>query len=170
MPDVWKRGTATAISARMVSRGLSVWLALLRIAAGVSLFAAGLHKLQWFTHPPLDQRFLEWSQHPANAMVAKYLHFVSNHPSILSRMVVMGELGLGLLLIVGFLTPLAALLAFFMVLNFQFASGSMFSLAYLQGPSGPASLLVYPVLFFGRAGTAMGVDGMLARAGRKPAD
>jgi uncharacterized membrane protein YphA (DoxX/SURF4 family) len=146
----------------MVSRGFSVWLALLRIAAGVSLFAAGLHKLQWFTHPPLDQRFLEWSQHPANAMVAKYLHFVSNHPSILSRMVVMGELGLGLLLIIGFLTPLAALLAFFMVLNFQFGGGSMFSLNYITGQSGLAYLLIYPVLLLGRAGTTLGVDGMLA--------
>lgn len=162
MPDVWKRGTATGYKPRMASRGLSMWLALLRIAAGVSLFAAGLHKLQWFTHPPLDQRFLEWSQHPANAMVAKYLHFVSNHPSILSRMVVMGELGLGLLLIIGFLTPLAALLAFFMVLNFQFAGSSMFSLDYLTGQSGLAYLLIYPVLLLGRAGTTLGVDGMLA--------
>src|SRR3954462_10183798 len=154
----------------MVTRGLSLWLALLGIAAGFSPFPSGLPKRRGFVHPPLDQRFLEWSQHPANGLVAKYLAFVSNHPAILSRMVVMGELGLGLLLILGVVPPLASLLAFFMVLNFQFASGSMFSLAYLQGQSGLAYLLVYPVLFFGRAGTAMGVDGMLARAGRKPAD
>lgn len=153
----------------MVTRGLSVFLALLRIAAGVSLFAAGLHKLKWFAHPPLEQVFAEWAQHPANAFVAKYLHFVSNHPTILGRMVVLGELGLGLLLIVGFLTPLAALLAFFMVLNFQLASGEMFSLKYVTGESSLAYLLVYPILFFGRAGTALGVDGMLARAGRRPA-
>jgi uncharacterized membrane protein YphA (DoxX/SURF4 family) len=154
----------------MVTRGLSLWLALLRIAAGISLFAAGLHKLQWFAHPPLDQRFLEWSQQPANALVAKYLHFVSNHPAILSRMVVLGELGLGLLLVVGFLTPLAALVAFFMVLNFQFAGSSMFTLAYITGQSGLAYLLVYPVLFFGRAGTVLGVDGILAGGSRRPAD
>jgi uncharacterized membrane protein YphA (DoxX/SURF4 family) len=153
----------------MVNRGLSLWLALLRVAAGVSLFAAGLHKLHWFANPPLAERFAEWSQHPANAFVAKYLHFVSNHPTILGRMVVLGELGLGMLLMVGFLTPLAALLAFFMVLNYQLASGAMFSLNYITGQSGLAYLLIYPVLFLGRAGTALGVDGMLARAGRKGA-
>jgi uncharacterized membrane protein YphA (DoxX/SURF4 family) len=151
----------------MVNRGLSLWLALLRIAAGISLFAAGLHKLTWFAHPPLDQRFAEWSQHPANAFVARYLHFVADPPTILGRMVVLGELGLGMLLIVGFLTPLAALLAFFMVLNFQVASSAMFSLSYLTGLSGLAYLLIYPVLLTGRAGTAFGVDGILARATRR---
>ena len=153
----------------MVSRGLSLWLALLRIAAGISLFAAGLHKLSWFTHPPLDQKFVEWSQHPANALVAKYLAFVSDHPTILGRMVVLGELGLGMLLIAGFLTPLAALLAFFMVLNYQLASSAMFSMSYVAGQSGLAYLLVYPVLILGRAGTALGVDGVLARTGRRNA-
>src|SRR3954470_4364413 len=114
-----EKGGGQGYKPRMVTRGLTLWLALLRIAAGISLFSAGLHKLHWFAHPPLDQRFAEWSQHPANGFVASYLHFVANHPTILGRMVVLGELGLGMLLIAGFLTPLAAILAFFMVLNFQ---------------------------------------------------
>src|SRR6267143_6011058 len=68
--------------------------------------------------------------------------------------------------------PLAALLAFFMVLNFQFASGQLFSASYLRGQSGLVYLLTYPVLFFGRAGTALGVDGLIARGIRraKPLD
>jgi len=81
--------------------------------------------------------------------------------------VVVGELGLGALLILGLLTPLAALLAFVMVLNFQFASGQIFALSYLRGQSGLAYLMIYPVLFFGRAGIALGVDGLIARGMRR---
>ena len=153
----------------MFTPGFSLVLALLRIAAGISLFSSGLQKLSWFAQPPLQQRFADWSTHPANAAVARYLAFVSDHPAVFSRLVPIGELGLGLLLIAGLLTPLAALLAFVMVLSFQFASSQMFSLAYLRGQSGLAYVLIYPVLFFGRAGTALGLDGAIARSGRKAA-
>ncbi|HTO95925.1 MAG TPA: DoxX family membrane protein [Myxococcales bacterium] len=151
----------------MLTPGFSFFLAFLRMAAGISLFAAGMQKLSWFAQPPLEQRFAEWAAHPANAAVVKYLGYVSQHPALFSRLVPIGEIGLGLLLMAGLLTPLASLLAFLLVLNFQFASGQMFSLAYLRGQSGLAYLLVYPVLFFGRAGTALGMDGMISRGMRK---
>jgi uncharacterized membrane protein YphA (DoxX/SURF4 family) len=151
----------------MLTPGFSAFLAFLRVAAGISLFTSGLGKLSWFSQPPLQQRFAEWSAHPANAAVAGYLAFVADHPGFFSRLVPIGELGLGLLLIAGLLTPLAALLAFFMVLNFQFASSQMFLMAYLRGQSGLAYVLIYPVLFFGRAGTALGLDGLIARGLRK---
>jgi len=48
------------------------------------------------------------------------------------------------------------------------AGGQIFSLAYLRGQSGLAYLMVYPVLFFGRAGTTLGVDGAIARGMRNP--
>ncbi|TMA92702.1 MAG: DoxX family membrane protein [Deltaproteobacteria bacterium] len=150
----------------MLTPGFSLFLAVLRIAAGVSLFTSGLQKLSWFAQPPLQQKFAEWSTHPANDAVAKYLAFVSQYPAVFSRVVVVGELGLGALLILGLLTPLAALLALVMVLNFQFASGQIFSLNYVRGQSGLAYLMIYPLLFFGRAGTALGVDGLIARGVR----
>ena len=152
----------------MVTRGFFAILALLRIAAGLSLLTSGLQKLSWFgSTAPLDQKLADWAQHPANSLVAKYLTFATAHHGLFARLVVLGETGLGALLILGFLTPLAALLAFVMVLEFQLAGSSMFSLAYLRGQSGLAYLLVYPVLFFGRAGTAFGLDGMLSRRGAK---
>lgn len=152
----------------MLTPGFSLFLAFLRIAAGISLFTSGLQKLSWFAQPPLQQRFADWAANPANPAVASYLSFVSAHPAVFSRLVPVGELGLGLLLIAGLLTPLASLLAFLMVLNFQFASSQMFSMAYLRGQSGLAYVLIYPVLFFGRAGTALGADGLIARGMRKP--
>lgn len=154
----------------MVTRGFFVFLAFLRIAAGMSLLSSGLQKLAWFgSTAPLDQKLADWSAHPANAIAAKYLAFVTPHHGLFARLVVVGELGLGCLLILGLLTPLAAILAFLMVAQFQLASGQIFTMAYLRGQAPFAYLLIYPVLFFGRAGTVLGLDGMLSRRGAKPA-
>ncbi len=154
----------------MFTPGLPFLLALLRIAAGISLFASGMQKLSWFASSQgLQDKFAQWAAQPANAAVVRYLGYVSQHPAVFSRLVPVGEIGLGLLLIAGLLTPLASLLAFLMVLNFQFASSQMFSLAYLRGQSGLSYALIYPVLFFGRAGTSLGFDGAIARGMRKSA-
>ena len=153
----------------MVTRGFFAILALLRIAAGLSLLTSGLQKLAWFgSTASLDQKLTDWAQHPGSAVAAKYVAFAIAHHGLFARLVVLGEIGLGALLLIGFLTPLAALLAFAMVLQFQLASGQLFSMGYLRGQSAFAYLLIYPVLFFGRAGTAFGVDGMLSRRGARP--
>ncbi len=154
----------------MVTRGFFAFLAFLRIAAGISLLSSGLQKLSWFgSTAALDQMLTGYSAHPAAAVVARYLGFATAHHGLFARLVVLGEIGLGCLLVLGLLTPVAALLAFVMVAQFQFASSQMFTMNYLRGASQFAYLLVYPVLFFGRAGTALGLDGMLARRGAKPA-
>ncbi len=154
----------------MISRGFFAFLAFLRIAAGASLILTGLHKLAWFTDPSkLETQLSGYAAHPANVLVAKYLAFVTPHHHLFARMVVLGEIGLGAMLVVGFLTPLAALLAFLMVLNFVFASGQMFSLPFFTGVSGLVYLLVFPVLFFSRAGTLLGIDGLMSGASGKRA-
>ncbi|MGZ6143504.1 MAG: DoxX family membrane protein [Myxococcales bacterium] len=153
----------------MVTRGFFFFLAFLRIGAGISLFTSGLQKLAWFgSTAPLDQKLADWAAHPGIAAAGRYLSFAAAHHGLFARLVVLGELGLGALLILGFLTPLAAILAFLMVAQFQFASSQMFAMSYLRGQAPFAYLLIYPVLFFGRAGTAFGLDGMLSRRGGKP--
>jgi uncharacterized membrane protein YphA (DoxX/SURF4 family) len=147
----------------MSSRGLQVLLALLRVAAGASLLGPGLHKLGWFRHPALEQQLVLWSAHTDNPLVLKYLQIVTPHSGWLARVVAFGELSLGALLVLGLLTPLAAAIAFVMVLNFHFASGSMTSLQYLGGQNGLVYLLIFPVLAIGRAGLAFGIDGVLGR-------
>lgn len=150
----------------MVTRGFFAFLAFLRIGAGLSLFLSGLTKVSWFGNSqPLEQSLTNWSQHAANPVVVKYLALVTPHHGLFARLVVLGELGLGALLILGFLTPLAAVLAFLMVLNFQLASGHLFHLEWFRGESGFVHLLTFPVLFFGRAGTALGLDGLISRRG-----
>jgi uncharacterized membrane protein YphA (DoxX/SURF4 family) len=150
----------------MVSRGFFGILALLRIAAGVSLLLAGIGKLAWFGNPGiLEQSLTGFAAHAANPLVAKYVALVQPHYAIFARVVVLGELGLGGLLIIGFLTPVASLLAFLMVFQFFFASSQVFTQKWYSGSAGCCYTLLFLVLFAGKAGTALGLDGMLG--GRK---
>jgi len=61
----------------------------------------------------------------------------------------------------------ASLLAFLMVLNFFFASSQVFTLKWYSGASGLCNTLMYLVIFAGRGGTALGVDGMLGARKQK---
>jgi uncharacterized membrane protein YphA (DoxX/SURF4 family) len=146
-----------------MSRGLQVALALLRIAAGISLLGPGFAKLGWFTHPTLEQTLANWAQHAPNGLVVSYLHLVTPHHAGLARLVVTGELGLGTLLVLGFFTPVAGVLAFLMIAQYHFASGAMFQGSYIFGQNGLVYLLIFPVLVAGRAGVELGFDGILGR-------
>jgi uncharacterized membrane protein YphA (DoxX/SURF4 family) len=146
-----------------MSRPLQVALALLRIAAGVSILGPGLRKLSWLMKPALEPQLASWISHAPIPLVSQYLHFLIPYSNLLARVVVIGELGLGTLLIVGFLTPLAAALALLMIVNFHFASGAMISVDYFTGQDGLVYLLIFPALLFGRAGAALGVDGVLGK-------
>src|SRR5438045_5942782 len=134
--------------------GLSICLALLRIATGVSLIGPGLKKLPWLTHPGLEQNLANFASYAPHGMVTSYLHAVTPHHAVLARIVVLGDLGLGTPLILGLLTPLAAALAFLMVAQYHFASGAMFQSAYFVGQNGLVYLLIFPVPIAGRAGVA----------------
>jgi uncharacterized membrane protein YphA (DoxX/SURF4 family) len=153
----------------MVSRGFFGVLALLRIAAGVSLLLAGISKLSWFSNPGvLEQTLTGFAAHAANPLVAKYVGLVQPHYALFARVVVVGELGLGALLIIGFLTPLASLLAFLMVLQFFFASSQVFTQKWYSGSAGLVYTLQFLVIFAGRGGTLLGLDGMLGGRKQKP--
>ena len=149
-----------------MSQRLQVALALLRIAAGISLLGPGFSKLGWFAHPQLEPILANWAQHAPNGLVHSYLHLLAPHHAGLARLVAVGELGLGTLLVLGFFTPVAALLALVMVAQFHFASGAMFQASYLTGQNGLVYLLIFPVLIAGRAGVSLGLDGILGRSMR----
>lgn len=151
-----------------MSRAQGFFFALLRIAAGVSLLLSGVHKLSWFTSSAaLTQQLQAWAAKPPNGFVLQYLQWLTPKAGLFAKLVVLGELGLGAMLVVGLFTPLAALLAFLMVANFQLTSGQAFHLeGYVAGESPLAYLLIYPALVAAGAGRVLGLDGMLAGGGR----
>jgi len=149
-----------------MSHRLPIALGLLRIATGISLLGPGLQKLGWFAHPALEPILANWAQHAPNGLVVRYLHLVAPHHATLARVVAIGELSLGTLLVLGFFTPVAAILAILMVAQYHLASGAMFQPSYLTGQNGLTYLLIFPVLVAGRAGVGLGLDGILGRSMR----
>jgi uncharacterized membrane protein YphA (DoxX/SURF4 family) len=111
----------------------AVGLTVLRIMIGVFFIFEGLGKLRWFADPSILQNQLGgWHQSAASgSLIATYLErFAIPGVPVFSRLVPIGEFGCGLALVVGLWTPVFAFLAFFMALNFQFASGALFKYAF----------------------------------------
>ena len=114
-------------------------LAILRICLGIFFFFEGIGKIRWFTDTSLLMGQLSgWLQAaPPASFNHQYLERVAiPGVAVFARLVPLGEIVSGLALVTGFWTPFFAFVAFFMALNFQFASGVLFSYAFLTSGYG----------------------------------
>jgi uncharacterized membrane protein YphA (DoxX/SURF4 family) len=118
-------------------------LAILRIGIGIFFLFEGIGKIAWLTNPSaLAGQFAGWVQAvPASSWSHMYLERVAMpYTAYFARAVPLGELVSGAALVAGFWTPFFAFVAFFMALNFEFASGALFQYKALTNP------YVFPVL------------------------
>ena len=99
---------------------------------GIFLISMGLGKLDWAADSSLLENELRNWWGPAPAISKLYIDWFAMplHP-VLARLVLLGEVTTGLALVAGYRLRLAALAALFMILNFHFAMGLLFSTAYL---------------------------------------
>jgi uncharacterized membrane protein YphA (DoxX/SURF4 family) len=113
-------------------------LAVVRIAVGVFFLFEGLGKWRWLLDSSLLAGQLAGWQHTAGSSLAsRYLSALAiPGAAIFARLVPLGEISSGLALIFGVWTPLFAFVAFFMALNFQFASGALFKYSFLTSGYG----------------------------------
>jgi uncharacterized membrane protein YphA (DoxX/SURF4 family) len=114
-------------------------LAILRVCIGIFFIFEGIGKIRWFTDTSLLAGQLSgWLQDvPPTSFSHQYLERVAiPGVAIFARLVPLGEIASGIALVTGFWTPLFAFVAFFMALNFQFASGALFKYSFLTSPYG----------------------------------
>jgi len=114
-------------------------LTVVRICIGVFFIFEGLGKIRWFTNPSiLAAQLAGWAHAAAPASISHhYLERVAQPGvALFSRLVPLGELSSGVALVLGFWTPIFALVAFFMALNFQIASGAIFTYGFLTSGYG----------------------------------
>jgi uncharacterized membrane protein YphA (DoxX/SURF4 family) len=113
-------------------------LTILRICIGVFFIFEGFGKIRWFTDTSLlASQLAGWSQAvPAGSWSQAYLDRVMPSATIVARLVPLGEITSGAAMVAGFWTPFFALVAFFMALNFQFASGALFKFSILTSGYG----------------------------------
>ncbi len=114
-------------------------LAILRIAIGIFFLFEGIGKIRWFTDPSILAGQLDGWLHavPAGSVSHLYLQRVAiPGVAVFARLVPLGEIASGVAMILGFWTPFFALVAFFMAMNFQFASGALFKYSILTSGYG----------------------------------
>jgi uncharacterized membrane protein YphA (DoxX/SURF4 family) len=114
-------------------------LVIVRVCLGVFFIWSGIGKLRWFLDSSiLSGQFTVWLHNAApGSLSASYLQRVAIPGApILARLVPAGEFVCGLALLLGFWTPIFALIAFLMVLNYQVASGAIFHVSFLADRSG----------------------------------
>ncbi|MBI4265539.1 MAG: DoxX family membrane protein [Acidobacteria bacterium] len=116
-------GAAGAIAAGM--RVLAVLL-------GVFFLFMGLDKISWLADSePLAQRFERYLR-GATPAVRWYIETLALPGlPLFARLVPLAEMATGAALVAGFWTRLASALAFVMVLNFHFASGTLLQWGFL---------------------------------------
>jgi uncharacterized membrane protein YphA (DoxX/SURF4 family) len=114
-------------------------LTILRIFLGVFFLFEGLGKLRWFVDPSfLVAQLVGWRQTVAAGSVsARYLDQIAiPFAGVFARLVPIGEISCGVAMIGGVWTPMFALVAFLMVMNFHVASGAIFRYGFLTNGYG----------------------------------
>jgi uncharacterized membrane protein YphA (DoxX/SURF4 family) len=114
-------------------------LTVLRVSLGVFFLFEGIGKLRWFANSGiLAAQLSGWAQTVSpHSLTGRYLaHVALPWVAYFARLVPLGELTCGAALIGGFATSLFAFIAFFMALNFQFASAALFQYSFLTSGYG----------------------------------
>jgi uncharacterized membrane protein YphA (DoxX/SURF4 family) len=116
-------------------------LRVLSLSLGVFFLFMGLDKLAWLTNVGLlTAQLNDWlAAGPAASRWYLQTIAIPGAP-VFARLVPIGELAIGVALLTGFQARIAALLGFFMVVNFHFAMGVMLRYSYLWNGYGPPVL------------------------------
>lgn len=135
-------------------------LRILSLFLGTFFLFMGLDKLEWMTNAGhLTTQLNEWlGNSPAASRWYLQTIAIPGAP-IFARLVVAGELGTGLALLVGFQPRLVAVVGLFMVVNFHFAMGVLLQYSYLWNGYGPPVLGGLMALAFGDAQLPFSLSG-----------
>jgi uncharacterized membrane protein YphA (DoxX/SURF4 family) len=133
-------------------------LRILSIALGIFFLFMGIDKLAWWHEPErLSAELTRWAA-SAPAPSRWYVRTIAlpGAPAF-AYLVLVGELGVAAALLTGVYMRAAALVGFFMVVNFHFAMGVMLSMSYLWNGYGPPVLGGLLALSVGGAGLPLTV-------------
>src|SRR5215468_12538129 len=125
-----------------------------RIVAGGIMLRSGLEKLRsgWIANMGLS-RFIAESDRAFGFFRGFLTHTVANHIKLFSYLVVAGELGVGVCLILGFLTRWASFVGLLMMFFFAMSEG------VLLQPASPVCMgIAFMLLSAINAGMIAGVD------------
>jgi thiosulfate dehydrogenase [quinone] large subunit len=130
-----------------------------RLYTGYFFFRYGLEKVtRGFGDAELHETLAKWAAGAAYDFYTPFLQRIAiPHAGLFAHLVAYGEMVVGILLLAGCVTRLAALGGIFLCLNFLFASGA--PILSVEMPS--VFLLLLVTVYMTAAGRAVGLDGLL---------
>ena len=84
-----------------------------------------------------------------------------------AKLIAIGELAVGMSLILGLLTQVTCIVGIFMVLNFHAANGNLYSLNFFGSPWAALIIVCFIVLFMAKSGKYVGLDAKLGKKSPK---
>ena len=142
---------------------------ILRFAVAILFIHLGYTKVNngWLSNSePLKNSLSRFEQNAPPASKWYLEKIAKPGVQVWSKLICLGELALGISLLVGFLLRLSTFLGSFMVINFHVANGTLFSLSFFGSPWAILIIASLVVLNLTEAGRRFGLDALLAR--RKP--
>lgn len=139
--------------------------AILRIVVGVFFFAQGMGKIGWLSS---SERLLNslnrYVENTASFLNRWYLEGVAiPYVDLWSRLIMLGELAIGLSLIFGVLTRYSLPMAILLVINFHFTNGTLFQWGFFRSPYAWLLLGCLGLLFFVKAGREYSLGARVSR-------
>jgi thiosulfate dehydrogenase [quinone] large subunit len=137
------------------------WIIFLRVVVGIFFVGEGLSKLEWYSSSEFLKLDIDRFAQNAPAASAWYQRHIA-YPGIeaWARLIPTGEMLIGIALIIGLLTLPALIIAFVLVLNFNFTNGVLFSWRFFSNPYALLLLSCLLVLMNGKAGNFFALDTM----------
>lgn len=152
------------------SRTYALWLSLFRLFSGVFWLAHGVPKFLMGAKflPPTGfmEQFLQSAVQKSPTFYQSFLSYdVIPHPGIFAEFVRLGEVLVGLSLLLGFLSRLGGLGGMFLAANYFLANGGWADYPSL-GSLDAAAFAISMVHFVLPTGRVLGIDGLLKKARR----
>ena len=148
----------------------NIQVLILRLAIAGLFLSLGIDKYHegWLTNSEhLRESLNNYHNNASNAQLA-YLNYVAiPYAGVWSKLIVAGELLLGVSLLLGLLVRCSTALGILMVLNFHAANGNLFLMSFFSSPWAALLLAGLLVVLLSRAGRWAGIDALLAKSNAK---
>ncbi len=130
----------------------ATWIAFLRIAVGIFFLGQGINKIEWLTSSEFLKTNLDRYALNAHPAAQWYQERVAKPGvEIWARAIPMGEMLIGIALILGVLTRTTLSIATLLVVNFHITNGKFFSLTFFSDPYALLLLACLLALSFSKA-------------------
>jgi uncharacterized membrane protein YphA (DoxX/SURF4 family) len=144
-----------------------IQILLIRLALAGLFLNLGIGKInQGWLHnaSPLTEELQNIQTHATGYHLSYLTNVAIPYASVWSKLIALGELSVGISLLLGLLVRLSSVIGIFMVLNLHAGTGNLYSLNFFGSPSAALLIAALIAVLLAGAGRWLGIDQMLAKS------